>query len=557
MTSLAKSLPSFAEFLVARGAIALDDLPRLQQAADQSGEAIHLAASKLGLGSEEELARSVSEYTGLPYIDAKYFPHEAILETHFSRAFLKSAHLLPIAVKNGKLGLVVADPFDPSVFKSIEFATELKLGVGIGCWSDIDRAIDDLYDQDGAVATSGDVATGEADLVRLKELADEKPVIRFVSRMIETAAERQASDIHVEPSERGLDIRFRIDGNLESAMAAPASIRSGLLSRIKIMAELDIGERRLPQDGRISFSARGRPLDLRVATTPTVNGESAVIRLLDPEAIGFSLQSLGFSPEAEAAFRRLIEMPHGVTLVTGPTGSGKTTTLYASLEDVQSDNTKILTVEDPVEYQLPGIQQIQVQPKIGLDFAAALRSILRHDPDILMVGEIRDLETAEIAIQFALTGHPVFSTLHTNGAAAAITRLLDMGLDAYLLTAAINGVVAQRLVRTLCRSCAEPDPNAATLVERIAPELARTGGFKRAVGCPDCRQTGFAGREAILEVMELTAEVKAMILDGASDSQLDAFMREQGMTGLLEDGLGKAARGVTSVAEVLRKAKLS
>ena len=556
MTVLAKRTPGFAEFLVARGAIMADDLPRLQQAAYQSGEAIHLAASKLGLGSEEELARSVSEYTGLPYIEARYFPHEAILANHFSRAFLKSAHLLPVAIKNGKLGLVVADPFNPSVFKSIEFATELKLGVGIGCWSDIDRAIDDLYEHDAAAAP-GDPATGKADLVRLKELADEKPVIRFVSRMIETAAERQASDIHIEPSERGIDIRFRIDGNLEPAMAVPASIQTGLLSRIKIMAELDIGERRLPQDGRISFSARGRPLDLRVATTPTVNGESAVIRLLDPEAISFSLKALGFSPEAEASFARLLEMPHGVTLLTGPTGSGKTTTLYASLEDLRSDKSKILTVEDPVEYQLPGIQQIQVQPKIGLDFAAALRSILRHDPDILMVGEIRDLETAEIAIQFALTGHPVFSTLHTNGAAAAITRLLDMGVDAYLLTAAINGVVGQRLVRTLCRSCAEPDPDAATLVERIAPELARTAGFKRAVGCPDCRQTGFAGREAILEVMELTAEVKAMILDGASDSQLDGFMREQGMTGLLEDGLGKAARGVTSVAEVLRKAKLS
>ena len=322
------------------------------------------------------------------------------------------------------------------------------------------------------------------------------------------------------------------------------------------MAALDIGERRLPQDGRVSISARGRPLDLRVATIPAIDGESAVLRLLDPESMNFSLGALGFSAAAEQAYSDLVKVPHGVTLVTGPTGSGKTTTLYASLAKLKSHENKILTVEDPVEYQLPGVQQVQIHPQIGLTFAAALRSILRHDPDILMVGEIRDLETAEIAIQFALTGHPVFSTLHTNGAAAAITRLLDMGVDAYLLTAAINGAVAQRLVRTLCSACSVPDLDARPIVERLDPELAQTGQFKKPVGCETCRQTGFTGRSAILEVMKMTSRVKGAVLDGASEAELIKIAKNEGMATLLDDGIRKASRGVTTVGEVLRMAKL-
>lgn len=546
----------FGDFLVAQGAIEESDLPRLREAAGQSGEVIHIAASKLGLGSEDELATAAAHFFELPFVSSGEFPDEAILPERFTSVFLKNARVLPIVIDEGAITLAVADPFNNVALQAIAFATELKVDLAIACLSDIERSIDDLYDTTLAPGEGQDFL-GEQDLVRLRELADEKPVIRFVNRMIEAASESQASDIHVEPTERGLSIRYRVDGKLAAPVIVPAAIQTGLLSRIKIMAELDIGERRLPQDGRVSHSVRGRPLDLRVATIPAIDGESAVIRLLDPESMNFSLSALGFSEEAELAYGQLVDLPHGVTLVTGPTGSGKTTTLYASLAKLKSHETKILTVEDPVEYQLPGVQQIQVHPQIGLTFAAALRSILRHDPDILMVGEIRDVETADIAIQFALTGHPVFSTLHTNGAAAAITRLLDMGVDAYLLTAAINGAVAQRLIRMLCQECAVDDEDARTIVERINPELAATGIFKQAVGCPACRQTGFSGRSAILEVLRMTSLAKAGVLDGASEAQLEEIARKDGMVTLLEDGISKAARGLTPVAEVLRMAKFS
>ena len=545
----------FGDFLVSAGAINADELPRLRKAAQQSGEVIHLAASKLGLGNEETLAQAAAEFFGLPFLPAAEFPSEAIMAEHFTSLFLKTARMLPLHAEKGTITLATADPFNDTAANSIAFATELDIDLVIACWSDIDRAIDDFYDE-STRENEDTVLIGEQDLDRLKELAGEKPVIRYVNRMIETASELQASDIHVEPTNHGITVRYRVDGRLSEPEQVPSSIQSGLLSRVKIMAALDIGERRLPQDGRVSISARGRPLDLRVATIPAIDGESAVLRLLDPEAMNFSLEALGFSSSSEQAYAELVEVPHGVTLVTGPTGSGKTTTLYASLAKLKSHETKILTVEDPVEYQLEGIQQVQVHPQIGLTFAAALRSILRHDPDILMVGEIRDLETAEIAIQFALTGHPVFSTLHTNGAAAAITRLLDMGLDAYLLTAAINGAVAQRLVRTLCSRCAVLDSGARPIVERLDPELAAIGQFMKPVGCEACRQTGFAGRSAILEVMQMTSSIKGAVLDGASEVRLTEIARSEGMATLLDDGIRKASQGMTTVAEVLRMAKL-
>jgi len=404
----------------------------------------------------------------------------------------------------------------------------------------------------GSAGAEGDGGQ-EEDVNHLRDMAFEAPVVRLVNLLIEEALVADASDIHIEPFEDTLRVRYRIDGLLYDQEAPPRRLQAALTSRIKIMAEMNIAERRLPQDGRIRVTASGgRRVDIRVSTVPTIHGESIVMRLLDRSSVFLPFDRLGFSSGTARAFNTLIRRPHGILLVTGPTGSGKTTTLYAALDKINRPDLKIITVEDPVEYQLKGVNQIPVKPKIGLSFAAGLRHIVRQDPDVIMVGEIRDLETAEIAIQAALTGHLVFSTLHTNDAPSAVTRLQDMGCEPYLLSSVLNGVLAQRLVRRICQACRaphHPDP-----AELLAIGVADVTGAElfRGKGCDDCRGTGYRGRSGIYELFGITEEVRSLIVRKASAGEIRRHAVENGMVTLREDGWARVCAGLTTVEEILR-----
>ena len=396
-----------------------------------------------------------------------------------------------------------------------------------------------------------------ADAEVLRDLASEAPVVRLVNRIIREAVEARATDVHFEPQRDGLRVRYRIDGVLHEVARHPKRLIAPVISRLKLMARLNIAEHRLPQDGRILFRTGGQNLDIRVSVLPTVHGEGVVLRLLTREERVLNLEGLGLLPDHLALFRRLIEHPNGIVLVTGPTGSGKTTTLYAALSLLNQPDRKIITIEDPVEYQIPGINQIQVKPEIGLTFAAAIRSILRHDPDVILVGEIRDLETAEIAVQAALTGHLVFSTLHTNDALGAVARLAEMGIEPYLIAAATVGLVAQRLVRLLCPRCRrrrEPSPEFLKALEARPDPPAEVVCYEP-VGCDHCAHTGYRGRMAIYEIVPVDAALRRLVLEGRAEENLRAHARRQGHLSLFQDGLRKAARGLTTFQEVLRVAR--
>ena len=433
-----------------------------------------------------------------------------------------------------------------SVFVHLDGLELQAFGIGI---DGIDEELEDVGKKD----EFGDIDEA-VDLLDVSD--DEAPVIRLVNQIIHRAVDMSASDIHIEPFEDGLHLRYRVDGVLQEHPDAPAAnLAPAIASRIKLLSHMNIAEQRLPQDGRIMTRVKGHELDLRVSTIPTVHGESIVMRVLDRESIRLSLADMGFSEDTLSRYRELLAKPHGVLLVTGPTGSGKTTTLYASLASLDSDSLKIITVEDPVEYQLQGVNQIQVQSQIDLTFARALRSILRQDPDIIMIGEMRDTETAQIGVQSALTGHLVLSTLHTNTAAGAITRLEDMGVERYLITSSVNGVLAQRLVRTLCSSCKQPVTLSDEVVRQsgIAPFLAEgQREVYQAGGCSECMETGYSGRTSIHELFPLDDEMHRVIMDGADATVLHAAARRQGMITLYEDGLRKVAAGLTSMEEVLR-----
>lgn len=388
----------------------------------------------------------------------------------------------------------------------------------------------------------------------LRDLASEAPVIRLVNRLLREAVEARATDIHFEPLKEALVVRFRIDGLLREKERHPKNLHAPVISRIKLMAGLNIAEHRLPQDGRFRFRVGGKDLDIRVSTIPTVNGEGVVLRLLTRQAGLLSLEKLGFEPDILHLFEEIIELPNGIILVTGPTGSGKTTTLYAALVRLNRSEVKIVTIEDPVEYQIPGINQIQVKPEIGLTFASALRAILRHDPDIILVGEIRDLETAEIAVQAALTGHLVFSTLHTRNALSAVIRLADMGIERYLIAASVVGLVAQRLVRRVCENCAveiDPPPSFIKALSEAALETDKIS-YRKGAGCERCNGTGYLGRMAIYEVFPVDEDLRTLILRSNSERDFYQWAREKGYRSMLQDGLLKAARGLTTLEEVFR-----
>jgi general secretion pathway protein E len=498
-------------------------------------------------------------------------PAKPVLADRLKLSFLKTNRVLPISLDDNSLLIATADPFVDEVAKAISYLLDVQVKLAVITPAEIERAFRTIYQDAGretrtdeeevAALVSGDGS--EFDIERLRDIANEAPVIRLVNQMIARAVERGASDIHIEPGRDAVAVRYRIDGFLQQERLIPATLRAALTTRIKIMAKLDIAERRLPHDGRIKTAVRGVEIDIRVSTLPTVFGESIVMRILDRTRVELDFTKLGLDEETQASLHRLMSLPNGIVLVTGPTGSGKTTTLYTALKHLNRPELKLFTVEDPIEYQLSGINQIQVQPQIGLDFPAALRSILRQDPDVIMIGEIRDLETARIAIQAALTGHLVFSTLHTNSAVSAITRLIDIGLERYLLVSTVSGVMAQRLVRKLCRVCSRPHSEGGrmhgklkmALPEGVEIDLSRS---RERVGCEVCGGTGYSGRTTISELLVIDDRIREAIGRRSQDQRaIEQLARAAGFRTLYEDGLVKVGAGETTLEEVLRVTRAS
>ncbi len=545
------------EFLVSEGVLGAGDVSRLMRAMAGTREPICHLIPKLGLLEEKALAQRVADWLGLPVLSAADVPAEALLKDRLNGSFLRAQGLLPVAIRDGRLWVAASDPLSEFTRKALELAAGLPVLFIAGTASEIESALRRLYEEGSeeadALPAGGDGGAGhDEDLQRLKDMAAEAPVIRYVNRLFQQAAGKRASDIHLEPFQGVLRVRLRVDGHLQEIEPPPSALAAAILSRVKLLARLNIAERRLPQDGRIRTVIKGKTMDVRVSTVPALHGESVVMRLLDKTAVSFDFLDLGFDERDLKRFLDMVSKPNGIVLVTGPTGSGKTTTLYACLLHLNKIETKILTVEDPVEYELPGINQIQVKPQIGLTFASALRSLVRQDPDIILIGEIRDLETAEIASQSALTGHRVLSTLHTNDAASAVTRLIDMGLAGFLIAATVRGILAQRLVRRLCPACRIRRPVPRQFAE--ADRLARLGDGTMfdAQGCGACDGTGYHGRLGIYEVLPVSPRIRDMIQTRASASEIEAAALQEGMTSLFDDGLRKVAHGHTSLAEVLR-----
>jgi general secretion pathway protein E len=555
---------AFADFLVAQNITDRSTLERAGSAARKTGERLDRVLTKLGLLSESDLAGALSKFLNIPLVAAADIPIEPVLKDVIEAQFVRQNKIFPLALTDDCISVGTTDPFNQEPFHAIAYLTGLAVHIRIFVPADFDKAFDSLYTSQartgGATRASEDAS--ELDVQRLRDMASEAPVIRLVNQIIADAVEGRASDIHVEPNVDSVLVRYRVDGMLRTGHVLASSSRAAITSRIKIMSKLDIAERRMPQDGRIKIAVRGVDIDFRVSTIPTVFGESVVMRILDRSRVELDFDSLGFRAKHIDVLSKLLAEPNGIILVTGPTGSGKTTTLYTALKGLNTPDTKVFTVEDPVEYQIAGINQVQVQAAIGFDFPHALRSILRQDPDIIMIGEIRDLETARIAIQSSLTGHLVLSTLHTNSAAAAITRLVDMGVENYLLASTLKGVLAQRLVRTLCARCAVEHESAAYWADEFSPnvrglEALGPASIKQARGCPECHGTGFSGRSTIVEILLVDSHLHRLILSNASDAEIERVAQESGMESMYEMGVHKVWRGETTVDEVLRATRMT
>ncbi len=562
--SAAGSDGRLAALLETSGKLSAQDYARAARLAAESGFSVWHMVHKLGLVSERDLAQAFAQTLGLEIIDVEAFPDVALLEDAVSQRFLKESRVLPLYLEDERLYLAMADPGDEFSRSAMEAASGHEVQPVVALPADIDNAIEKLYGAGRSAMGEildglGEGDEGEADVETLKDLASEAPVIRLVNLIVQRAVESRASDIHVEPFEGQLKVRYRIDGVLTESEAPPAHSTAAIISRIKLMAKLNIAERRLPQDGRISLRVQGKELDLRVSTVPTMFGESVVIRLLDKESVKFDFGALGFDGEPLKRFKHILDMPHGIVLVTGPTGSGKSTTLYTALSRLNTAEKKIITVEDPVEYQVAGINQIQVKPQIDLTFSSALRSIVRQDPDIIMVGEMRDLETARIAVQSALTGHLVLSTLHTNDAAGGITRLLDMGVDDYLITSTINGILAQRLVRRLCQHCKEAYEPLPELVDELGLDEFSADGeavtLYHPSGCEECGGSGYFGRLSLTEALVMNDEIRRLVMRHANAGEIQRAAIDDGMDTLRRDGLRKSVAGLTTLEEVARVAE--
>jgi general secretion pathway protein E len=569
---------SLEEILVDRGRVSAEDLRKVRKLQQERGERIEKLLLDLGFVSEDDLLPVYSEFLGVPLAARRDLPTTAVQIPGLNVKFLRHARILPVSLSDGVVTIAMADPRDRDSVQGLEVATGCRVQPMLAKEKDITEALDACYgdptdagrDGEGGDALVEYLSEDEEDVDHLRDLASEAPVIRFVNVMINRAVESRASDIHIEPFENELKIRYRVDGVLHDVDAPQRRLQAAIVSRIKIMAKLNIAERRLPQDGRIKLRMMGKEIDLRVSTLPTLYGESVVLRILDRGSIVLDLESLGFPPDTLDDWEGMIVKPYGMILVTGPTGSGKTTTLYGSLHKVNSPDKKIITIEDPVEYQLNGVNQIHVKPQIGLTFANGLRSIVRQDPDVIMVGEIRDAETAEIAVQAALTGHLVFSTLHTNDAAGAIARLLEMGVEDYLLASSLLGVLAQRLVRRNCKTCLQPveggfaadavgdgNGHAGGAAAPVSGDGGAAGALAGAqlyagAGCEECGSTGYRGRAGIYELLVISDPIRSLILKHASADIIRDEAIRLGMRTLRDDGWRTVREGTTTMSEVIR-----
>ena len=553
------------DLLLKQGVIGAADLRVALGRLRESGGAVTTYVVKNCGVSEAELLTVLQEEYHLPVVDpaALDIPPEVI--DVLPAVLANKYHIVPVSLSRSTLTLAMADPSNLVAINEVKFLTGFDVRAAIAGPLSIERAIERYYDR---ALSYGDVlsqlgseeidvvrAEEDVDLQQLEKATEEAPVVKLVNALLTDAIKKRASDIHVEPYERVLRVRFRVDGVLHEIMQPPLKLKNAMISRIKIMASLDIAERRLPQDGRIKVKlAHGNEMDLRVSTLPTLFGEKVVMRLLDKSHVQLDVNKLGFDQRSIDLFRSAITKPYGMILVTGPTGSGKTTTLYAALNELNKIGTNISTAEDPVEYNMVGVNQLQVHDDIGLNFATALRAFLRQDPDIIMVGEIRDFETAEIAVKAALTGHLVLSTVHTNDAPSTINRMLNMGIEPFLIASSVNLIMAQRLARVVCPKCREPHevPAQAMIELGVAEELAKAITAYRGSGCQHCGGTGFRGRTALYEMMGMTDSLRELILSGASAIELKRQAIADGMKTLRQSGIEKVADGVTSIEEVMR-----
>ena len=555
---------SLSEILLESGKISSDKLEKVLSVQPQSTEGLAQRLVDLGLISETALLETLSEHLEIPFVSLKEFHQQTVMLENLSEKFMRQYKFVPLSLENNVLTIAVSNPYDLYACDAVRMVTDYEVNINLAREEEILDAVGKLFNTDSSsmgriiedIGKDTDELSldDEGDVDHLKDLASEAPVIRLVNLLITRAIELRASDIHLEPFEGDFKVRYRIDGVLHDVEAPPTRLQAAVISRIKIMAKLNIAERRLPQDGRIKLRVLGKEIDFRVSTLPTMFGESVVLRILDRESVILDLEKLGFPDYDLSKFRDLINRPYGIILVTGPTGSGKTTTLYAALSEINSPEKKIITVEDPIEYQLGGVNQVQVKSSIGLSFANVLRSILRQDPDIIMIGEIRDAETAEIAIHSALTGHLVFSTLHTNDAAGAVTRLLEMGMENYLISSSMLGIMAQRLVRVICPECKEVYTPEMGVMEELGVDKneAKDLSIYKGAGCEKCAQTGFKGRQGIYELLMVNDDIRELILDKAASNIIKDKGRSNGMKTLREAGWDKVRSGISTVSEVLR-----
>jgi type IV pilus assembly protein PilB len=568
---MAKRKIDWTEILIRQGIISSDQLAEAQQMSSDRGVSVAEALTRLGYATGEEVMRAMAEQHGLNYVNLSEVTIPPSVVELVPESVARENIAIPLSESDGKLTIIVSDPMDLDTFEKLRFILNRHIEIALAPREAILEAINRHYGQtvgesaDSMLQEFTDTAIDFTETLQESEGADEEvdeqsaPVVRLVQLIITEAVQLRASDIHIEPFEDRIRVRYRIDGVLVERDSPPKRLLGAILSRLKILSKLDIAERRRTQDGRIKISVGEKELDLRVSVIPTSHGQSVVMRILDKDSIKVGLRQLGFSDEDYHKFRGLIQRPNGIILVTGPTGSGKTTSLYAALNELNTPDRKIITAEDPVEYYLPGINQVEIRHEIGLDFARVIRAMLRQAPNVILVGEMRDLETAQMGIQASLTGHLVFSTLHTNDAPSAITRLIDMGVPSYLVSSSVVAIMAQRLVRVVCQKCKHPYAPSESMLEGagITKEMAANANFAKGGGCGNCSGSGFRGRLGIFELMLMSPKIRELTFNGAPTDHIRRAAKSEGMKTLYWDGIDKVLRGVTTLEEVLRVAKRS
>ena len=552
-------MKQLGDILLEGGLVTQEQLHDAFTTHEEAGRSLGRVLVDKGILTESQLVAALATQIGLRYIDLGDYPVDGSAIARVPGAVCRRHTAMPVGFEDSRMVVVMADPANIFAIDDIRTISGYEVTPAVSTRADVLAAINRYYradsDLDDLTSTLEETQSEDEDLTNVKEVVEDAPIVKFVNLLITQAIQDRASDIHLEPTEHDLRVRYRIDGVLHEVMRSPKSIQSGVISRLKIMADINIAERRIPQDGRLSVTAFGKKIDLRVATLPTVWGEKVVMRVLDNSTASLELSDLGFSQDNYDRYSVSFTKPYGMILVTGPTGSGKSTTLYATLNIVNRPEVNIITVEDPVEYRLAGINQVQANPKAGLTFAAALRSILRSDPDIVLIGEIRDQETAHIAVEAALTGHLVLSTLHTNDAPSAVTRLTEMGLEPFLVGSAVDGILAQRLARRLCSKCKEgytPTPEQLVAARYPWKDGEPLPELFRPAGCPACSKTGYKGRLALHEVMNVTEEIERLAVENAPATKIGEVARAQGMTTLRDDGMEKVGLGITSIDEIMR-----